>query len=166
MTTIRNRARVLRKNMTDAELRLWSRLRRRQVNGFRFRRQFPLGRYVVDFICLEVRLIVELDGGQHAENVESDRKRDEWLHAQNFKVLRFWNGQVLQETDADLEAIMVALNSTPPPQPSPARGEGEFVKGAGENCRCRSSPVRRDGDPGTDPRLVPPPLEGGGEGEG
>ena len=145
MTVIRNRARALRKNMTDAERHLWSRLRRRQINGFRFRRQFPSGPHVVDFVCLEARLIVELDGGQHAENVERDQRRDEWLHAQNFKVMRFWNDQALQETDAVLEAIMCAFNNAPPPHPSPVKGEGELAAGS---------------------LRVPPPLAGGGEGEG
>ncbi len=142
--TLKFKARALRKAMTDAEQRLWSRRRRKQVNGFRFRRQVPLGRYVVDFACFDARLIVEVDGGQHAEDVAQDKMRDEWLTAQGFRVLRFWNNQVLQETDAVLEEILRALTQ-PPPHPSPARGEGEGVQRGYE---------------------IPPPLAGGGEGEG
>lgn len=109
------RARVLRKNMTDTERCLWSRLKRRQINGYKFRRQFAVGAYIADFICLEARLIIEVDGGQHAEQTEKDKLRDKWLVSQNFHVLRFWNNEVLRETDAVVEAIMQALKSTPTP---------------------------------------------------
>ena len=117
------RARVLRKNMTDTERCLWSRLKRRQINGYKFRRQFPIGAYIADFICLEARLIIEVDGGQHAEQTEKDKLRDKWLVSQNFHVLRFWNNEVLQETDAVVEAIVQALKSTPTP-PLPRKGGG------------------------------------------
>lgn len=99
--------------MTDTERCLWSRLRRRQINGYKFRRQFPLGRYVADFVCLEARLIIEVDGGQHAKQTDEDKLRDKWLVSQDFRVLRFWNNDVLHETDAVMEAIMRALKATP-----------------------------------------------------
>lgn len=120
-------ARILRKRPTEAERFLWRRLRGRQVHGFKFRRQFPIGEFVLDFVCLERKLAVELDGGQHAFQVEYDADRSTWLQEQGFQVLRFWNSQVFRETDAVLRDIATAVlsNGNPPPQPSPARGEGE-----------------------------------------
>jgi very-short-patch-repair endonuclease len=117
-------ARNLRKNMTEAETRLWTRLRRKQIDGRRFRRQVPLGPYVVDFLCLDARLIVEVDGGQHAENT-ADVSRTAWMERQGFRVLRFWNHEVLENGDGVVEVIRSALNRNPPPLPSPARGEGD-----------------------------------------
>ena len=92
-----DRARVLRKNSTDAERKLWQHLRRSQANGCKFRRQQPIGPYIVDFVCFEKRLIVEVDGGQHVQQIEDDNVRTEWLRSQHLKVLRFWNNQVLKE---------------------------------------------------------------------
>ena len=113
--------------MTDAERKLWRGLRMRQMHGYKFRRQFPLGSYIVDFVCLEARLIVEVDGGQHANEEYGDTKRDDWLKSQGFRVLRYWNNQVLNELDAVLADIAreLELYFGPPSQPSPARGEGE-----------------------------------------
>lgn len=105
-----DRARALRSNPTEAERALWKHLRMRQIEGHKFRRQQPLGRYVVDFVCLEKKLIVELDGGQHAEQVARDTERTAWLERQGFRVLRFWNHQVLNETDAVREAIREVLS--------------------------------------------------------
>jgi very-short-patch-repair endonuclease len=106
------RARDLRKNMTDAEMVLWQHIRKRQINVCRFRRQFLIGSYIVDFVCLEKRLIIEVDGGQHADSVYDD-SRTAWLEDQGFKVIRFWNNDVLKEMDAVLEVIRMALS--PPP---------------------------------------------------
>jgi very-short-patch-repair endonuclease len=92
MTTLL--ARRLRKNRTDAERKLWSRLRRKQLEGVRFRQQAPIGRFVVDFFCPEALLIVEVDGSQHLG--EKDRARDEWLAAEGYRVLRFWNNDVVR----------------------------------------------------------------------
>ena len=103
------RARALRKNLTGTERVLWRHIRQRQVGGYKFRRQQPLGRYIVDFVCLEKRLIVELDGGQHAEQVLSDTARTAWLETQGFRVLRFWNNEVLSEIESVKEAIREAL---------------------------------------------------------
>jgi very-short-patch-repair endonuclease len=107
------RARVLRKNLTDAEQLFWQHLRLRQINGYKFRRQRPIGSYIVDFVCLEKRLIIELDGGQHAEKVKYDTERDTWLEAQGFTVLRFWNNEVIHNIDGVKETILKALQSCP-----------------------------------------------------
>jgi very-short-patch-repair endonuclease len=103
-------ARKLRANSTDAESRLWSRLRRKQLEGFRFRRQQPIGRYIVDFFCTEARLIVEVDGGQHAK--ESSARAD-WLVGRGYRVVRFWNNDVLANTDGVLLTIRDALHAPP-----------------------------------------------------
>ena len=116
------RARILRKNTTDAEQKLWSKIRKRQMDGFKFRRQCPLGPYVVDFACYEKKLVVELDGGQHAYREMEDAKRTESLLAIGFRVLRFWNHQVFESLDAVLQDIFAALTSTPHPSPPPQGG--------------------------------------------
>ncbi len=113
--------RKLRNAMTDAEIRLWQRLRGGQIANFKFRRQHPFLNYVLDFVCLERRLIVEVDGGQHLDN-QRDQLRDKRLREAGFEVLRFWNNQVLQEIDAVVEVIWAALQrETPSPAPSPPR---------------------------------------------
>jgi very-short-patch-repair endonuclease len=103
------RARALRKNPTEAERTLWKHLRMRQLHGHKFRRQQPLGSYIVDFVCVEKRLIVELDGGQHARQAASDAERTAWLRAQGFRVRRFWNHDVMRDIQAVEEAIRQAL---------------------------------------------------------
>lgn len=103
--------RELRKNMTDAERVLWFRLRSRQVEGRKFRRQHPIGRYVVDFVCLERRLIVEVDGSQHMDN-PNDEIRTRWLEREGYKVLRFWDNEALMETDAVMEVIKEAVTDS------------------------------------------------------
>jgi very-short-patch-repair endonuclease len=117
-------ARRLRAEMTEAERKLWSLLRRKQLQGFRFRRQVPLGRYVADFACMSAHLVIELDGGQHALRTEHDQRRTAWLESVGYRVLRFWNGEVFTSAEGVLETIRLALLN-PPPQPSPSRGEGE-----------------------------------------
>ena len=104
-------ARRLRSNPTEAELRLWSRLRRRQLDGLRFRRQVPLGRFIVDFSCYDERLVIELDGGQHLESREEDAARTQWLESRGFRVLRFWNDEVFKNMDGVLETIRAAAGS-------------------------------------------------------
>lgn len=117
---MKNRARALRRNMTDAERLLWTSLRDRQLGGWKFRRQHPIEPFVVDFVCVERKLIIEVDGGQHAKRVQEDMKRSDCLRNKGYKVLRFWNNQVLQETDAVLDTILAALDDdTHSPQPSP-----------------------------------------------
>ena len=111
-------ARSLRSNPTDAEKALWRRLRARQLGGFRFRRQAPMGDHVVDFVCHECRLVVEVDGGQHTP--VADRERTAWLEGIGYRVTRFWNNEVLQNIDGVLDRIAAA--STPHPIPPPRRG--------------------------------------------
>jgi very-short-patch-repair endonuclease len=108
-----NNAKQRRKNMTDAERVLWRHLRSRQLSGHKFRRQQPLGRYVVDFVCFEKRFVIELDGGQHVETSQAayDSERTAWLQAEGFRVLRFWDYDVLKDFEAVKEAVSNALDS-------------------------------------------------------
>lgn len=120
-------ARKLRRNMTDVEQKLWDRLRDKQIEEFRFRRQRPMGRYVVDFVCQDAMLIVELDGGQPAGQVEADAKRTEFLQSLGFEVMRFWNNDVVENIDGVLERIRERLLQHASANPSPAlpfAGEG------------------------------------------
>src|SRR5882724_10354365 len=121
-------AKKLRSDMTEAERRLWYRLRAHRFDGHKFKRQVPVGRYVVDFACLGRKLVVEVDGGQHAEN-QRDAMRDSYLRNEGFRVLRFWNNDVLGNTDGVLEVILSAFAPPSPgalrPPPSPLRGEGK-----------------------------------------
>ena len=105
-------AKQLRKNSTDAERALWRVLRSRRLGGHKFRRQQPLGSFIVDFVCLEARLVVEIDGGQHGEGKQfaHDSKRTAWLQEENFRVLRFWNHEVLDQLHSVCEAIGEALS--------------------------------------------------------
>ncbi len=115
-------ARRLRKQSTDTERHLWRHLRERRIEGFKFRRQQPVGRYVVDFVNLEKKVIIELDGGQRALG-PGDKVRDEWLRAEGYKVLRFWDNQIFNNLEGVLETIRDAL-LTPHPDPLP-QGERE-----------------------------------------
>lgn len=114
-------AKLLRKNSTDAERALWRHLQEKRLGGHKFLRQQPLGEFVVDFACLEHKLIIELDGGQHAGS-EANELRDRWLEEQGFQVLWFWNNELLTNLEGALERIQSAL--PPSPQPSPVKGEG------------------------------------------
>jgi very-short-patch-repair endonuclease len=111
--------------MTDAEVNLWMRLRANQLAGHYFRRQVAIGTYIVDFICVKSRLIVEVDGSQHLNAVEHDQVRTAWLQSRGYRVLRFWDNDVLQRQPAVLESILIALQETPT-LPSPASGGGEM----------------------------------------
>jgi very-short-patch-repair endonuclease len=112
-----NLARKLRRNSTSAELRLWNRLRSRSIDGRKFVRQEPLGPYVVDFICREARLVIEVDGGQHADSV-ADRVRERWLQDHNYRVLRFWNNDVMRNIEGVLEVIAASVAEAAPPHPA------------------------------------------------
>ncbi|AZO26746.1 MULTISPECIES: endonuclease domain-containing protein [Mesorhizobium] len=101
----RNFARTMRREATDAESRLWQELRGRRLDGIKFRRQVPIGRFVADFVCAEARLIVEIDGSQHAES-RHDQERDAELKARGFRVLRFWNDDVLRDLNAVCDTII------------------------------------------------------------
>ena len=119
-------AKELRNNGTDAERLLWHHLRNSQLEGVKFRRQQPIEAYIVDFVSFDKRIVIELDGGQHAENTEHDQQRDVCLQRNGFVVLRFWNNELFENIDGVLEVIRQhCLEVTSPtPQPPPARGGG------------------------------------------
>jgi very-short-patch-repair endonuclease len=126
---LKSRARVMRKAATPAETALWYLLRDRRFTGHKFRRQVPIGHYIADFLCFTDRLIIEVDGSQHAEN-DGDEARTRWLEAQGFRVLRFWNREILTQREMVAERLFLALGNPSPrspaaSRPSPARGEGK-----------------------------------------
>jgi len=104
-TLTQERAKNLRANMTVAEKKLWNKLRCCQIRGLRFRRQVPLGKYIVDFACFEPKIIVEVDGSQHEDQKNYDEERTRYLQTLGYKVLRFWNNEILQEIDTVLKTI-------------------------------------------------------------
>ena len=114
-------AKALRTNFTDTERLLWKYLRAKQMEGCKFRRQEPIGSYVVDFVCHEKRIVIEVDGGQHSTERERDNERDIWLKGQGYEVLRFWNNEVLANIEGVLEVIRKCLNH-PPLSPLPSKG--------------------------------------------
>jgi very-short-patch-repair endonuclease len=117
------RARELRQRSTDSERRLWHWLRNRQIDGIKFRRQVAIGPYVVDFLAASPRLVIEIDGGQHALQQAYDRERTAWLEDQGYRVVRFWSNEVLANTEGVIEAIGHALKQLPPhPNPLPPFG--------------------------------------------
>lgn len=127
------RARELRKNSTDAENYLWRLLRSRRLNRYKFRRQYPVGIYFVDFVCIHKKLVIELDGGQHADAEEYDSKRSSFLRANGYKVIRFWNNEVFTNTENVLGCILLALGheDEPSPLPSPAKEVSFLFNSAG-----------------------------------
>ena len=120
------RARDLRRTQTDAEKKLWYRLNNRQLGGHKFVRQEPIGPYIVDFVCRERKLVVELDGSQHAESAR-DAVRDAFLTSLGYRVMRFWNSDLSLGLDGVLETILAALDGPTPPHPtlSPQAGRGD-----------------------------------------
>jgi very-short-patch-repair endonuclease len=134
-------ARHLRQEQTDCEQLLWSRLRAHRLFGLKFRRQQPVGRYVVDFFCAESRLIVELDGGQHVERADYDEERDAWLRGEEYVVLRYWNNDVMGNLAGVLEDIAQHAGKldgeAPSPQPLPPQGGGTL----------KPSPLEGEGGP-------------------
>jgi very-short-patch-repair endonuclease len=124
-------ARMLRSQMTDAERLLWHHLRARRLGGFRFRRQMVIEPYIVDFACLDVKLVVEADGGQHEEQQDRDRERTAYLETLGYRVLRFWNHEILNGTQVVLERIHHELIVSPHPNPLP---EGEGAEGDHAFC--------------------------------
>ena len=117
----------LRKRATNTEELPWRHLRAKRFGGLKFRRQQPIGTYIVDFVCFEEKIIVELDGGQHGlpEEMNHDNKRNEWFEAQGYKVLRFWDNEVLKNTRAVLEVIWKHCLNHPPLNPLPSREGGK-----------------------------------------
>jgi very-short-patch-repair endonuclease len=125
----RGRARQLRTEASEAEQKLWYFLRRKQVNGLRFRRQFPLGPYFADFVCLPARLVIEVDGSQHGDFLQAahEARRTAWLNSNNFRVVRFWADEVMANPASILDAIDGVLREPLPRRfapPPPARGGG------------------------------------------
>lgn len=123
---ILDNAKILRSHQTEVEQRLWYHLRAHRFMGLKFKRQKPMGRYIVDFVWVERRLIIELDGGQHAERMAYDQQRDTWLRKQGYTVLRFWNNELIQQLEGVLETIRSAIFQIAlSPSPSPVNGRGE-----------------------------------------
>ena len=118
------RARTLRQNMTEAERRVWQILRSHRMTGYQFRRQVPIGRYIADFVCHEARLIVEIDGGQHDRSSPREAERSGFLQNQGYRVLRFWNNEVLANIDGVHETIAEELGRLTSTQTLPHRGGG------------------------------------------
>lgn len=115
-------AKALRKRMTEAETKLWHQLRAHRFQAVKFKRQCPIGRYVADFVAIQYKLIIEVDGSQHASHTQYDKERDAFFAKQGYTVLRFWNHEVLTQTDAVMEEILKHLS--PLPNPLPQAGEG------------------------------------------
>jgi very-short-patch-repair endonuclease len=118
------RARALRQNMTEAEWRVWQILRSHQIKQYKFRRQVPIGRYIADFVCHEARLIVEIDGGQHDRSSRGEAKRTEFLQHEGYRILRFWNNEVLANLDGVHGTIADELGRITPTQTLPHQGGG------------------------------------------
>ena len=115
-------AKAMRHQPTNAEAIIWTALRGARLQGCKFKRQQPIGVYIVDFVCIECELVVEIDGGQH--DVSEDLARTSWLQSQGFRVLRFWNNEVIERKDDVLESIIRALREYPSPQPLSHKGRG------------------------------------------
>jgi very-short-patch-repair endonuclease len=121
-------AKNLRKRSTNAERHLWKHIRTKQIEGLKFRRQEPIGRYIVDFVCYEKGVVVEVDGGQHSEEV--DAERDEWLRTQGFEVLHFWNHDVLLNIEGVVETILKNCTQRSPSPTPPIKGGATPFRGA------------------------------------
>jgi len=119
-----NISKVLRKNTTDTERYLWRYIRNRQIEGLKFRRQQPIGQYVVDFVNFEKKIVIELDGGHHTAEIIKDKQRDNWLKVEGFRVLRFWDNDVFKNTQGVLEVIRNMILSGPSPRLS-HKGRGD-----------------------------------------
>ena len=116
-------AKHLRRQGTEGEKLLWNHMRTKQVHGLKFRRQEPIGKYIVDFVCYKRNLVIELDGGQHAEQKQRDNERDNWLASQGFNVLRFWDNEVL----TNIEGVLEVIRKITSPSPNPSRqGRGNI----------------------------------------
>jgi very-short-patch-repair endonuclease len=115
------RAQELRHAATPAERMLWTHLSRRQLGGYKFSRQMPVGPFISDFLCREKRLVVEVDGGQHAEREAQDLARTQYLESEGYRVVRFWNNDVLDNVEGVLIRILEALEGRPTPDPSRRR---------------------------------------------
>jgi len=181
-STSAGNARHLRRRQTDAERRFWLLLRDRRLQGWKFRRQVPLGPYIADFYCAAAKLIVELDGGQHAAQTKQDQQRTSWLESQDYAVLRFWNHDVLANTEGVLMNLLQHLLLKTPLTLSLSReGRGNAVSGSHssknlteqssqvsllptDNLASTATPSSRIAKDAHN--SVPSPLAGEGQGEG
>ena len=120
------RAKALRREMTEAEKKIWQRLRSRQAEGYRFRRQVPFGRFIVDFVCHEAKLIIEIDGGQHDRSSEQEVRRTRFLEGQGYIALRFWNNEALENPDGVHTVIAQELRRDHPHPTRPHQGGGLY----------------------------------------
>ena len=125
------RSRELRQGATEAERKLWQHLKARQVAGVRFNRQFPVGQYICDFVARSLRLVIEIDGGQHGRDADRayDERRTEFLRAQGYLVVRFWNSEVLDNVEGVLKRVEQTLADMPSPSPSRKREGGLWTRG-------------------------------------
>jgi len=124
-STLKSFAKYLRKESTDTENVLWRHLRAKRFEGLKWRRQEPIGKYIVDFVCYEKRIIIECDGGQHLSAKKKDEIRERWLKDRGYKILRFWDNEVLKNLDVVLDFIWKISIGSPAPQPPPVQGGGE-----------------------------------------
>ena len=173
-------AKVLRQNLTDAEHALWYRIRAQRLAGLKFKRQEPMGRYIVDFVCHESKLIIELDGGQHADQLVADNLRTRFLESRAYRVLRFWNDEVLKNMEGVLEVVLANVSTRGkshkyvplPPGGGGDRGEGALNRSDSVSRHSPSpQPLSRRGrgaksSRGTLPSVPLPPRGGGDRGEG
>jgi len=143
-------AKLLRKNFTDAERALWKNLKAKQLEEYKFRRQEPIGSYIVDFVCHAKRIVIEVDGGQHSMERERDGERDRWLRGQGYSVLRFWNNEVLGNIEGVLEVVRDRLKH--PPLTPPIKG--------GEKRETNQREGKRETNQKNGKRESPPLREG------
>jgi very-short-patch-repair endonuclease len=138
----RFRAKSMRSEMTDAERTLWMRLRAHRLNGLSFRRQTPIGPFIVDFVCHQLNLVIELDGGQHATDDETERdlKREQWLQSKGYRVLRFWNSDVLRQCDSVVQKILEVIAEALPPSRSATRTDLPLKGGGGDSSKQEREP--------------------------
>ena len=149
-------ARELRKSQTDTERKIWSRLRNRQLAGLKFRRQHEIGPYFADFACVDLKLIVELDGGQHADDIAKDASRTAYLKQEGWTVLRFWNNETLEKTNDVLEEILRVANTLTPTLTPPSL--------AVRIAACKQRSFSRQAACRSQPRLHPQPSPACGRG--
>jgi very-short-patch-repair endonuclease len=153
----RDTARRLRKKSTDAEIKLWRHLRQLPMSGSHFRRQVPIGAYVADFACMASKLLIEVDGGQHgeAENASRDEARTRWLEAEGYRVIRFWNNEIINNIDGVMEAIYVAVYGASHAEPMRLKHQR---RRASAPSGARPPPAPPASPP---PRRRPSPCRGG-----
>ena len=135
---MKERARSLRREMTEPENRIWYFLRNRRLNGYKFVREYVIGPYIADFVCRDKKLIVEIDGSQHMEAVEYDQKRTNYLVANGYRVIRFWNNEIFNNTQDVLEVILCYLEG----RSRPSSGAARHLLPAGEKGKSKEMPLR------------------------